>query len=252
MLGFTFAISLIAGAVFGLVPALQSTRPKLATTLKDQAGAVIRGGSAGLRKGLVVAQVSLSLLLLIGAGLFLQSLRNLKTLNPGFEVRNLLAFNIDPTMSRYDPKWTADYYRRLHERLSAVPGVESHAFAVVPVLENNEWDNWVTIEGYSAKQDERPDPHMQFCSPGFFKTLKIPVLLGRDFNERDILGAPKVGIVNQKFVKRYFGDANPLGRHIGMGIDPGTKTGHRDRGRRGRHEIRKHARRDSLRALPPY
>jgi predicted permease len=223
VLGFTFAISLLAGAGFGLIPALQSTRPKLADTLKDQAGAVIRGGSAQLRKGLVVAQVSLSLLLLIGAGLFVQSLRNLKTLNPGFEVRNLLAFDVDPTMSRYDPKWTADYYRRLRERLSALPGVESHTFAVVPVLEDNEWDNWVTIEGYSAKQDERPDPHMQYCSPGFFKTLKIPVLLGRDFNERDGDGAPKVGIVNQKFVKRYFGGADPLGRHLGMGIDPGTK-----------------------------
>ena len=103
VLGFTFAISLSPGAVFGLVPALQSTRPKLASTLKDQAGGVIRGGSAGLRKGLVVAQVSLSLLLLIGAGLFLQSLRNLKTLNPGFEVKNLLAFDVDPTMSRCDP-----------------------------------------------------------------------------------------------------------------------------------------------------
>jgi predicted permease len=91
------------------------------------------------------------------------------------------------------------------------------------VLENDEWDNWVTIEGYSAKPDERPDPHVQFCSPGFFQTLKIPVLLGRDFDDRDAAGAPKVGIVNQKFVKRYFGDANPLGRHLGMGIDPGTK-----------------------------
>jgi len=223
VLGFTIAVSLLAGAGFGLVPAIESTRPKLANTLKDQAGAVIRGGSAGLRKGLVVAQVSLSLLLLIGAGLFVQSLRNLKTLNPGFEVRNLLAFDVDPTMSRYDLKWTGDYYRRLHERLSTLPGVESDTFAVVPVLEDNEWDNWVTIEGYSAKQDERPDPHMQFCTPGFFKTLKIPVLLGRDFNERDAAGAPKVGIVNQKFVKRYFGGAAPLGRHLGMGIDPGTK-----------------------------
>jgi predicted permease len=223
VLAFTFAVSLLAGVLFGLVPALQSTRPKLANTLKDQAGGVIRGSSAGLRKGLVVAQVSLSLLLLIGAGLFLQSLRNLKTLNPGFEVKGLVAFDVDPTMSRYDPKWSTDYYRRLHERLSALPGVESHTFAVVPVLEDNEWDNWVTIEGYSAKQDERPDPHMQYCSPGFFKTLKIPVLLGRDFNDRDVAGAPKVGIVNQKFVKRYFGGAEPLGRHIGMGIDPGTK-----------------------------
>ncbi len=224
VLAFTFGISLLAGAGFGLVPALQSTRPRLADTLKDQAGAVIRGGSAGLRKGLVVAQVSLSLLLLIAAGLFLQSLRNLKTLNPGFEVGNLLALDVDPTMNRYDRQFSADYYRRLRDRLNALPGVESHALAVIPVLENDEWDNWVTIEGYSAKQDERPDPHMQYCSPGFFKTLKIPILLGRDFNDRDVAGAPKVGIVNQKFVKRYFGGADPLGRHIGMGIDPGTKT----------------------------
>jgi predicted permease len=224
VLGFTFGISLVAGVLFGLVPALQSTRPKLANTLKDQAGGVIRGGSAGLRKGLVVAQVSLALLLLIGAGLFLQSLRNLKTLNPGFDVRNVLAFDVNPTMNRYDRKWTTDYYRRLRQRLSVFPGVESHVFAAVPLLENNEWDNWVTIEGYSAKQDERPDPHMQFCSPGFFKTLKIPVLLGRDFDDRDVAGAPKVAIVNQKFANRYFGAASPLGRHVGMGIDPGTKT----------------------------
>jgi predicted permease len=226
VLAFTFAISVVAASLFGLVPALQSTRPKLADTLKDQAGGVIRGGAAGLRKGLVVAQVSLSLLLLVGAGLFLQSLRNLKTLNPGFDVRNLAAFDVNPTMtgSRYDVPWTRDYYRRLSEKLSTLPGAVSHALAVVPVLEDNEWDNWVTIEGYSAKPDERPDPHMQYCSPNLFRTLRIPVLLGRDFTERDIAGAPKVGIVNQKFVKRYFGDANPLGRHIGMGIDPGTKT----------------------------
>jgi predicted permease len=224
VLVFTFAISLIAGLVFGLIPALQSTRPQLAGTLKDQAGGVIRGGSAGLRKGLVVAQVSLSLLLLVGAGLFLQSLRNLKALNPGFDVQNLLAFDVDPTLNRGDKSWIDGYYRRLRDRLTGIPGVQSHSFAVVPVLENNEWDNWITIEGYSAKPDERPDPHMQYCYPGFFKTLKIPVLLGRDFNDRDIAGAPKVGIVNQKFVKRYLNGANPIGRHLGMGIDPGTKT----------------------------
>jgi predicted permease len=223
VLGFTFALSLFAGVIFGLAPALESTRLRLANTLKDQAGGVVRGGSAGLRQGLVVAQVSLSLLLLIGAGLFLQSLRNLKTLNPGFDVSHVLAFDADPTYSRSDPNWAIDYYRRLSDRLAALPGAESHAFVVIPVLEDNEWDNWVTIEGYSTKPDERPDPHMQFCSPGYFKTMKIPVLLGRDFDDRDIDGAPKVAIVNQKFVKRYFGGANPIGRHIGMGIDLGTK-----------------------------
>jgi len=221
VLAFTFVISLVAGALFGLVPALQSTRPDLANTLKDQAGAVLHGGSAQLRKGLVVAQVSLSLLLLIAAGLFLQSLRNLKSLNPGFEVRNLLAVDVDPSYT-YPAAWITAYYRRLRQILSTTPGVESHALAVVPVLEDNEWDNWVTIEGYSARQDERPDPHVQFCSPDFFKTLKIPILLGRDFTDRDTAGAPKVVIVNQKFVNRYFGGVNPVGRHLGMGIDPGT------------------------------
>jgi hypothetical protein len=192
----------------------------------------------------------LSLLLLIGAGLFLQSLRNLKTLNPGFDVRNLLALDVNPTLNRSDTKWIVDYYRRLRDRLNAVPGVESHTFAVVPVLEDNEWDNWVTIEGYSAKQDERPDPHMQYCSPGFFQTLKIPVILGRDFTDRDIAGAPKVGIVNQKFVKRYFGGADPLGRHVGMGIDPGTKTDIQIVGVVG-DAVRKYARFPTNSTFPP-
>jgi predicted permease len=224
VLAFTFAISICAGLLFGLIPALQSTRQKLADTLKDQAGAVVQGGPAKLRKGLVIAQVSLSLLLLVAAGLFLQSLRNLKTLNPGFDVSNLLAFDADPTLTSLDNTRSIDYYRRLRDRLNSLPGLESHAFAVVPVLENNEWDNWVTIEGYSARPDERPDPHMQYCSPDFFRTLRIPILLGRDFTDQDDTGAPKVAVVNQKFVKRYFGTANPLGRRIGMGIDPGTKT----------------------------
>src|SRR6185312_15683504 len=177
VLGFTFAISLLAGLLFGLVPALQSTRPQLANTLKDHAGGVVRGASVGLRKGLVVAQVSLSLLLLIAAGLFLQSLRNLKGMNPGFELRNLLAFSVEPTLSRYDKPWALDYYRRLSERLRYLHGAESHAFAVIPVLADNEWDNWVTIEGYVPKQGETPDPHMQYCTRDFFKTLKIPILL---------------------------------------------------------------------------
>jgi predicted permease len=94
---------------------------------------------------------------------------------------------------------------------------------VIPLLKDNEWDNSVTIEGYTPKQGEYPDPHMQFCSPGFFATAKIPILLGRDFTIKDVSGAPKAGIVNQRFAARYFGKANPIGRHLGMGIDPGTK-----------------------------
>ncbi len=223
MLGFAALVSVIAGVVFGLVPALQSTRLQLSNTLKDQATAVARGGSVRLRKGLVVAQVALSLLLLIGAGLFLQSLRNLKFVNPGFDVRNLASFAVEPTLNRYDLPWTLDYFRRLQDQLKIVPGVESTSLAIIPVLQNNEWDNWVTIEGYTPKQGETPDPHMQYCAPGFFAALKIPLLRGRDFTIKDVKGAPKVGIINQKFAARYFAGVNPMGRHVGMGIDPGTK-----------------------------
>ena len=92
-----------------------------------------------------------------------------------------------------------------------MPGVASSTLAVMPLLEGNEWDSSVTVEGYSAKQGEWVDPHMQFVSPGFFETLKIPVLLGRDFTDRDEKGAPKVAIVNERFVKRYFAGATRWG-----------------------------------------
>jgi predicted permease len=223
VLGFATLISVLAGVIFGLVPALQSTRPRLADTLKDQAGAVLHGGSVQLRKGLVVAQVSLSLLLLIGAALFLQSLRNLKYTNPGFDVHGLVSFAVEPTLSRYDKPWTIDYYRRLTDRLNILPGADATTLAMIPVMQNNEWDNWVTIEGYTPKQGETPDPHMQYCSPAYFATMKVPLLRGRDFTIKDVEGAPKVGIVNQRFANRYFKGVNPLGRHLGMGIDPGTK-----------------------------
>jgi predicted permease len=223
VLAFTFGISLLSGLLFGLAPALQSTRPDVAGTLKDEAGSVLHGGSARLRKCLVVAQVALAMVLVIGAELFLQSLRNLQTLNPGFHTANLAAFGLDATMSNDDLRRNQDYYRRLDAALHATPGIRSYAFAVVPVLADNEWDNWLTIEGYTAKPDERPDAHMQFCSPGYFRTLEIPLVMGRDFDQRDVAGAAKVAIVNRKFVKRFFGNAYPIGRHVGMGIDPGTK-----------------------------
>ncbi len=221
---FTLSVSLLTGVLFGLAPGLLATRPELAATLKDEAGSVAGGASAGLRKSLVVAQVALSLLLLVGAGLFLQSLNNLKDVRPGFEAKNLVAVRVEPTLSRsYNVAWTRQYYRQLTERLESLPGIKSAALAVIPVMEGWEWDNSVTIEGYTPKQGEDPDPHMQFCSPRFFETLKIPVLLGRDFTVKDIFGASKAAIVNEKFAKRYFGEHNPLGRHIGFGSDPGTK-----------------------------
>jgi putative ABC transport system permease protein len=224
VLAFSLGVSLATGIVFGLIPALQATRPDLAGTLKNQAGAVAGGISVKARKALVVAQVMLSLLLLIGAGLFIRSLRNLKDLDPGFQTQNLLTFSIDPMLNGYPQARSREIFRDLRERLGSLPGVNSAAFAVVPVLDGEEWDNVFTVESYKAKPGEWIDPHMNFISPDFFKALDIRVLAGRDFTALDGEGAPRVAIVNAKFAKRYFGTVNAVGRHIGMGGDPGTKT----------------------------
>ncbi len=220
---FTFGVSVFTGVIFGLVPALQATRPQLAGTLKDQMGSIVGGTSVLLRKGLVAAQVTLSLLLLIGAGLFIRSLKNLKDLDPGFHTGNLVEFSVDPTLNGYKPERSLDFYRQLRDNLDAMPGVESAAFAVVPVLAGNEWDNSVSIEGTSFKPSETPDPHMEFITPDFFKTMNIPILKGRDFRMSDGRTAPLVCLVNERFEKKYFKDGNALGRHIGMGGGPGTK-----------------------------
>jgi predicted permease len=225
ILGFNFALSVLTGIVFGLVPAWQATRPDVAPTLKDQAGSVAGGLAVGLRKSLVVAQVSLSLLLLIGASLFIRSLRNLKDLDPGFRTSSLIAFKVDPTLNGYKPERSRSFYRRLRETVDALPGIQSSSLSVVPVLEQDEWDSWVTIDSYKPKQGELPDPHMNYVSPNYFDTLGIPLLIGRDFKPTDATGAPPVAIVNEAFAKKYFGSAGSApGHHFGMGIDPGTKT----------------------------
>jgi predicted permease len=224
VLAFTLLVSALTGVLFGLAPAIQSTRPQLAGTLKDQAGAVVGGASVGLRKALVVAQVSLSLLLLIAAGLFIQSLKNLQGIQPGFETRNLLSFAVNPALNGYKPERSLQFFRQLTERLGRTPGIATVSLAVIPLLDGNEWDSTVTVEGYSTKEGEWVDPHMQFVSPGFFQTLAIPVMLGRDFSDRDEKGAPQVAVVNERFAKRYFAGRSPVGLHVGMGGDPGTRT----------------------------
>jgi len=232
---FTIAVSLATGVLFGLIPALQATRADVAPTLKDQAGAVVGGGApVRFRKALVTAQVTLSLLLLIGAGLFIRSLQNLRNLGPGFAPGNLVAFNIDPSLNGYDTPRAKAFYQRLSDNLGSIPGTRSVALAALRILEDNEWDSSVTVEGYSAKNGEHIQAFMNSISPGYFETLGVPVLAGRDFTVRDneeIHHGPESGdwnptkaIVNEKFAKKYFGSTNVVGRHVGFGNDPGTKT----------------------------
>jgi len=224
ILAFVLAVSLLTALVFGLAPALRATRPDLASTLKEQAGAVIGGGHTGWRKLLAAAQVSLSLLLLIGAGLFVRSLQNIRNLNPGFEVTHLLSFSVDPTLSGYQTERAKQFYKQLTEELKSLPGARSAALCVVAPLSFSDWESTITVDGYNAKPGEDMLPHVNYVSPAFFEAFRIPLYDGRDFTDRDALGAPKVVIVNEKFARHYFGDRSPVGRRIGMGGDPGTKT----------------------------
>jgi predicted permease len=221
---FNLGLSIVTGVLFGLVPALQSTRPDVSGTLKDQANAASGGISNRMRKSLVVAQISLSLLLLIGASLFIRSLQNLKDIDPGFKMANLLAFKINPQMNGYSADKTKAIYSQLEESLNSMPGVQDASLAVVGIMEGDEWDQWVTIDAYSPKTGELPDPHMNFLSPRYFKTMGIPLLAGRDFRLSDNFQSEKVCIINEAFAKKYFGTVNAVGHRIGMGIDPGTKT----------------------------
>ena len=234
---FTIAVMFVTVLVFGLAPAIHSSRADVAPTLKDQAGSVVSGGNVVMRKVLVAAQVTLSLLLLIGAGLFLRTLNNLRDLGPGFSSERLVGFNLDPSLNGYSVERCKSFYRRLTDELGATPGVQSVSLAGVRILEGDEWDSSMTAEGYSARADQSPEPYMNIISPNYFTTLGVPILQGRDFTIKDTLTVqhrmnddgtpdtePATIIINEKFAKKFFPGRNPLGLHLGFGSDPGTKT----------------------------
>jgi len=224
ILAFTFGLTLVTGVVFGLLPALRASRPDPWTTLKDTAGAVSGGGgSLFLRKGLVTAQVALSFLLLFGAGLFVRSLQNLKGADTGVALDNLVTFQLSPALSGYDDARTGNFYRTLLDRLRSAPGVKSAGLAVVPILSGDEWDSSTSVEGHQAKDGEDMQAFMNALSPGYFETMGIPILEGRDFTPLDMRERPTVAIVNRRFAQHFFPGKSAIGRHLGRDTRPGTK-----------------------------
>ncbi len=225
ILSFALVLSFLTGLVFGLVPALRASRPDLWSTLKDSVGAIAgTSGSLALRKSLVVAQVALSFLLLFGAGLFVRSLDNLKSTKTGFrDLDNLVTFQVAPALSGYDNVHAVHFYREVLENVRAIPGVTAAGIGMVPLLSGDEWDSSMTVEGHQAKDGEDMQAYMNAISPGYFATMGIPVLEGRDFNAGDIKENAHVAIVNQSFARHFFGNRNAVGRHLGQGDGPGTK-----------------------------
>jgi predicted permease len=217
---FTLGVTILTALVFGLVPAWRATRPDLWTTMKDTLGSIAgaRGSSLFLRKSLIAVQVALSFLLLFGAALFVRSLQNLKGTETGFQgLENLVTFQLSPSLNGYDVPRAVNLYRDLLESIHAIPGVKDASFISVPLLHGTEWDNYTMVEGHQVKDGEDMQAFMNSPSPGYFRTMGIPVLEGRDFDARDVHPNSKVAIVNQHFAKHFFGDQSAIGRHVGSG-----------------------------------
>jgi putative ABC transport system permease protein len=218
---FTAGLSVATALLFGVAPAIQATRSGVAGTLKDEAGGVVGGtGHARVRKGLVVAQVALSVMLVAGAALFARSLHNLRSLDPGFNVDQVLSFSIDPTLSGYDRTRVRALFKSAQEQLAALPGVRSVSMSSIAPLSGDGWQATMRVDGYTPKPDENMNISINSVGPGFFATLGIPLIAGREFTDRDVEGAPQAAVINEAMAKYYWGnERNAIGKRLGYGRD---------------------------------
>ncbi len=215
---YSLMISLGTGILFGLFPALQSSKADVVTRLKDQAGQVSSGGSANsFRKTLVTTQIAVSLLLLISAGLFGKSLVNLANVDLGVRVDHLMTFSVMPKLNQYTDQRIASFHDQLLQKLSGIPGVQTVSAAQVPAIADNWWSTSIRVEGYNAPPDNGPESNYSAVSPGYFRTMGVPLITGREFRNQDTATAPKVALVNEAFVRKFWPNQSPLGRHLGRG-----------------------------------
>jgi len=246
LLSFSFGVSLLTGLICGILPALKATRPDVISSLKNDlsaSGSTLSRfglGRLDLRKALVVTQVALSLLLLVGAGLFVRSLVNLRDLDPGFLRENVLLVRTSAGSIGYKGQRIRTFEERLLDATSRLPGVRVASLANLTPLEGSRWNGDVSVQGYQRKPEEKPYIDMNSVSARYFETLGIPILMGRDFRDQDNPavtpdppdkqpppgqkqppeppGSPaKVAIVNQAMAKKYFPNESPLGKRFTPG-----------------------------------
>jgi len=213
---FTLGLTVITTLLFGLAPTLEASKQDLVTALKDTAAPLGRGRrKISLRHALVVTQVALSMVALISAGLFVRSLRDAYKADPGFDPHNVLLVAFDPFLSGYDETRGREFYRRLVERISTTPGIESATLARrLPFTGDGIAFANVMIDGYAPAKDEDMRLNYETVGPLYFQTMRIPLLKGRDFDERDQESAPGVVIVNETMAQRYWPGHNALGKRL--------------------------------------
>jgi len=223
LLLFTFLVSMVAGVLSGLAPALQAGRASFISALRERGGAA---SGVRLRKAIVAVQIAFTLILVTGGALFVRTLTGLMAKGPGFETSSLVSFGLDPRRNGYSGKETSQLIRRIHDELRASPTTQSSAVAVAPLLTGGSWNNPMTIQTNERSITDR-DVQLNAVSPGFFATLGIRLITGRNFDERDSRPSGEVGyrsaVVNESFVKRYLAGRNPLGARIAQGSGPDVK-----------------------------
>jgi predicted permease len=222
VLAFTFLVSVLAGVFFGLAPALQATKPELIPALKDELDNV--GGRRrrfGLRDSLVVAQVAISLVLLIGAGLFVRSLISAQDIDPGFERERVALIMLAPSIAAYEDSRARDLLSGVVERARTLPGVEGAALASRMPLGVSVNTNELFVEGVATPEGEAPSIDAVTVSSGYFDVMGIPLLQGRDFQEQDDESAPRVAIVSDAAARRFWPGENPIGKRLRLGSPEG-------------------------------
>jgi putative ABC transport system permease protein len=214
---FSLGISLLTGLLFGLYPAWEAARASVATTLKDESNQ--SSGTrrvASIRKMLVAGQVVVAAILLVPAGLFLKSVVNLVHVDLGIRTQDVVTYSLSPVLNGYKPEQSRALFERIESEIAAIPGVASVSAAMVPVMGNNRWGNSLEIEGRAASEVQN-SPHAWFneIGPGYFGKMAIPLIAGREFSESDNAAGPKVAVVNEEFVRRFYSNRNPVGMHFG-------------------------------------
>jgi predicted permease len=231
VLAFMMVLGCVTALLFGVVPALQTSRTAAGNALKDRTATVSGHAEIRMRKTLVAAQVALAVLLVVGSALFLRSLQNLMAQNPGFRTSNLVSFSVAPWLNNYPPERIQQFTARLVEDLKRVPEVSAVACAGIPILHGRSWNSGMTL-AIPGSGRHLVDTFNNTVTPGYFATMQIPLLVGRDFTDRDRSPTPapesdsdfRSAIVNQLFVDKYMKGANPIGAKLGFGQDLNTPT----------------------------
>lgn len=216
VLGFAFLLSLVTGVIFGAAPAWVTSHAHPADALRG-AGRSTRDRASLPQKSLVVLQVALSVVLLIGAGLLTESLRNVENQNFGFTPQHRLIVRINPALAGYKPDQLYGLYQQLEQQLSAIPGVMSASYSLYSPMRGDNWGFGFHIEG--RRPDERDGASLDCIGPRYFETIGTHMLRGRTITDQDTSNSPYVAVVNEAFAKKFFPKQDPIGQHFGMG-DP--------------------------------